>query len=176
MKTTPKRKRRGFTLIEMSVAIMMGLAIGTMILALFNQQLAFLKIFKAQGFLTEEAPIVSTYVSRLVGKADRFRLHDSVADALSGANPRLTESPVAVLNFRQPDGTMRATILSFENRGSGLALYYYVVPVTGVLGEPLWAVTKAPSKVAFRMDSGVLRMILTGPNLEEIIYSGTMQQ
>ena len=71
---------------------------------------------------------------------------------------------------------MRATILSFENQGTGLALYYYVVPVTGVLGAPLWAVTKAPSKVAFRMDGGVLRMILTGPNLEEIIYSGTMLQ
>ncbi len=176
MKPIPKRTHRGFTLIELSVAIMMGLATGTMVLALFNQQLAFLKIFKAQSFLTEEAPIISTYVSRLVGKADRFRLHDSVADALSGTNARLTESPVVVLNFRQPDGTMRATILSFENRGSGLALYYYVVPVTGVLGEPLWAVTRVPSKVVFRMDAGVLRMILTGPNLEEITYSGTMQQ
>jgi prepilin-type N-terminal cleavage/methylation domain-containing protein len=176
MKPTTKRARRGFTLIELSIAIMLGLATGTMVLALFNQQLAFLKIFKAQGFLTEEAPIISTYVSRLIGKADRFRLHDSVADALSGTNPRLTESPVVVLNFRQPDGKMRATILSFENRGSGLALYYYVVPVSGVLGTPLWAVTKVPSKVVFRVDSGVLRMILTGPNLEEITYSGTMQQ
>lgn len=176
MKSNPKRARRGFTLIEVSIAIMMGLATGTMVLALFNQQLAFLKIFKAQGFLTEEAPIISTYVSRLIGKADRFRLHDSVADALSGANPRLTDSPVVVLNFRQPDGTMRATILSFETQGSSPGLYYYVVPVTGVLGTPLWAVSKVPSKVVFRVDNGVLRMILTGPNLEEIIYSGTMQQ
>ena len=176
MKSNFKYARRGFTLIELSVAIMIGLATGTMTLALFNQQLAFLKIFKAQGFLTEEAPIISTYVSRLIGKADRFRLHDSVADALSGARPRLTESPVVVLNFRQPDGTMRATILSYENKGSGLALYYYVVPVTGVLGAPLWTVTKAPSNVVFRVDAGVLRMVLTGPNLEEIVYSGTMQQ
>lgn len=176
MTPIPKRTRRGFTLIELSVAIMLGLATGTMVLALFNQQLAFLKIFKAQGFLTEEAPIISTYVSRLIGKADRFRLHDSKDDALSGVNARLTESPVVVLNFRQPDGTMRATILSFENRSTGPALYYYVVPLTGVMTSPTWAVTKAPSKVAFRMDDGVLRMILTGPNLEEITYSGTMQQ
>ena len=125
MKPTPKKRtRRGFTLVELSVAIMLGLATGTMVLALFNQQLSFLQIFKAQSFLTEDAPIVSTYVSRLVGKADRFRLHDSVADALSGTNPRLTDSPVVVLNFRQPDGSMRATILSFENQGTGLALYY----------------------------------------------------
>ena len=176
MKPILKRTRRGFTLIELSVAIMLGMATGTMVLGLFNQQLAFLKIFKAQGFLTEEAPIISTYVSRLVGKADRFRLHATREDALSGTNARLTDSPVVVLNFRQPDGTMRATILEFRDRGAGPALYYYVVPVTGVLGDPLWAVTKAPRNVVFRMEEGVLRMILTGPSGEEIIYSGIMQQ
>lgn len=170
------RHRRGMTLIELSVGMMLGMMLGSMILALFNQQLTFLKIFKAQNFLSDEAPIISTYVSRLVGKADRFRLHDSVADALAGTNPRLTASPVVVLNFRQPDGTMRATILSFENRGTGNALYYYVVPVSGVLSEPQWAVTKSPSNVTFAMVQGVLRMVLTGPNNEEITYSGTMQQ
>ncbi len=176
MKPTVHRKRLGFTLIELTIAIMMGLATGTMVIALFNQQLAFLRIFKAQRFLTEEAPLISMYVSRLVGKADRFRLHDSVSDALAGTNPRLTPSPVVVLNFKQPDGTMRATILSFENRGSGNALYYYVVPVSGVLGTPEWYVTKSPTNVTFSMVSGVLKMVLTGPAGEQIIYSGTMQQ
>jgi prepilin-type N-terminal cleavage/methylation domain-containing protein len=176
MKSRFPRLRRGFTLIELSIAMMLGLATGTMLLALFNQQLAFLKLYKSQNFLTDEAPIISTYVSRLVGKADRFRLHDTVADALSGTNARLTASPVVVLNFRQPDGTMRATILSFENRGTGNALYYYVVPVSGVLGTPQWAVSKSPKSVSFAMENGILRMALTGPNNEEITYSGTMQQ
>ncbi len=176
MKTSPKRLRRGLTLIELTVAIMMGMATGGMVLALFNQQLAFLKIYQSQNFLTEEAPVISVYVSRLIGKADRFRLHDSVADALSGTNVRLTSSPVAVLNFRQPDGTMRATILSFEDRGDGPALYYYVVPVNGVLGEPQWAVSRRPSDVSFSLEQGVLRMRLTGPAGEQITYSGTMQQ
>ncbi len=176
MKTSIRRIRRGFTLIELTVAIMMGIATGSMVLALFNQQLAFLKIYQSQNFLTEEAPVISVYVSRLIGKADRFRLHDSVADALSGSNVRLTSSPVAVLNFRQPDGTMRATILSFEDRGDGPALYYYVVPVNGVLGEPQWAVSRRPSDVSFSLEQGVLRMRLIGPAGEQITYSGTMQQ
>ncbi|MEO5915411.1 MAG: type II secretion system protein [Luteolibacter sp.] len=176
MKSTRRRLRRGMTLIELSVAMFIGIALGGMVIALFNQQLAFLKLFKVQNFLADEAPIISMYVSRLVGKADRFRLHDSVANALAGTNPRLTPSPVVVLNFRQPDGTMRATILSFEDRGTGLALYYYVVPVSGVLGAPQWAVTTKPSNVSFSMVSGVLRMTLTGPNGEVITYSGTMQQ
>ncbi len=176
MKPLVHRLRRGFTLVELSIAIMIGLITSSMVLALFNQQLAFLKIYQAQNFLTEEAPIISVYVSRLVGKADRFRLHDNLADALAGTRVRTTPSPVAVLNFRQPDGTMRATILSFENRGSGNALYYYVVPSTGVLGEPQWAVTKRPSNVQFSLEQGVLRMALTGPAGERITYSGTMQQ
>jgi hypothetical protein len=172
MKPSNHKKRRGFTLIELSVAITMGMAISGMLMAMFNQQLAFLRIFQAQSFLTEEAPMISVYVNRLVGKADRFRLHDNVADALAGVRIRTTASPVAVLNFRQPDGTLRATILSFENN----ALYYYVVPVSGVLGTPQWAVTKKPTSVLFSMEQGVLRMVLTGPAGEQITYSGVMQQ
>lgn len=176
MKTMIRSFRRGFTLIEMSIAIMLGLAIGTMVISLFNQQIAFLKIYQAQSFLTEEAPMISQHVRQLVGKADRFRLHDSVSDALAGSNPRLTSSPVLLLNFRQPDGTMRASIMAFQNLGSGNALYYYVVPNNGVLGAPQWAISKKPSNVQFAMDQGVLRMTITGPNNEQITYSGTMQK
>jgi prepilin-type N-terminal cleavage/methylation domain-containing protein len=176
MNTSRHATRRGFTLIELSVALFMGLMTGSMVLAMFNQQLAFLKIYQTQSFLTEEAPMISMHVGRLVGKADRFRLHDSVGDALTGANPRLTSSPVVVLNFRQPDGTMRATLLAFEDRGTGPALYYYVVPTNGMLGAPQWAVSNKPAKVEFIMDQGVMRMILTGPAGEQITYSGTMQQ
>ena len=187
MKPLFRRMRRGFTLIELSLAIMLGMATGAMVLSLFNNQMAFLKIYEKQNFLTEEAPVISMYVGKLVGKADRFRLHDSVADALAGVRVRTTPSRVVVLNYRQPDGTVRASILSFEDRGSGPALYYYVVPVNGVLGEPQWAVTKKPTNVSFFMGDptsvvesekvqGILRMVLTGPSGERITYSGTMQQ
>jgi prepilin-type N-terminal cleavage/methylation domain-containing protein len=170
------RKRRGFTLIELSVAMMVGITIATLVMAIFNQQLAFLRLFRQQSFLNEEAPLVSLHVSRLIGKADRYRLHDTLEDALAGRNPRLTDCPVLVMNFRQPDGPMRATILSFEDRGTGPELYHYVVPVTGLLGAPQWSVTNKPTDVRFFMDQGVLRMRLTGPGGEQIIYSGTMQQ
>lgn len=169
-------KRQGFTLVELTMAMLMGMGIAGMVMLLFNQQLAFLRIYQTQSFLTEEAPLISLNVSKLVGNADRFRLHDSVQDALLGRNPRLTSSPVVVLNFRQPDGTVRASILSFENRGTGPALYYYVVPSNGVLGDPQWFVTKKPTNVQFSMQEGVLRMTLTGPAGEQIAYSGVMQK
>jgi len=178
MKTIPKimRKRRGFTIIELSVAMMVGITISALVMAIFNQQLTFLRLFRQQSFLNEEAPLISMHVSRLVGKADRFRLHANMTDALSGQNPRLTDSPVLVMNYRQPDGTMRATIMSFENRGTGPALYHYVVPTIGVMGDPQWAITKKAQDVTFSMTNGVLRMRLTGAGGEQVTYSGTMQQ
>ena len=176
MKRNRHSMRSGFTLIELSLAIMMGMVTSSMVLALFNQQLAFLKIYQTQNFLTEEAPVISMQVSRLLGRAERFRLHDTVADALTGTNTRLTASPVVVLNFRQPDGVVRAAILAFENLGSGSALYFYVVPTNGVMGAPQWYISKRPSNVAFTVETGILRMTLTGPNGEVITYSGAMTQ
>ena len=175
MKTSPVSKPRAFTLLELSIALMMGMATGGMVIALFNQQLAFLRIYQAQDFLSQEAPMVSMHVSKIVGGADRFRLHSSVQEALAGSNPRLTDAPVAVLNFRMPDGTQQASILSFEDRGTGPALYYYLVPTTGPLVEPQWAITNKVANVVFSIEQGILRMRLTGPAGESITYSGSMQ-
>ena len=165
------RLKRGFTLLELTVVILMGMAISAMLMALFNQQLAFLQLFKAQSFLIDEAPIISMQVNRLVSKAERFRLHATVADALSGTNARLTASPVLVMNFRQPDGSMRATILSYEDN----ALKYYIVPQAGPIGAAQWTLTKKPSNVSFTINNGILQLTLTGPAGEEITYSGTVQ-
>ena len=176
MKSTHQRRRGGFTLLELTMAMVTGMAVSAMVLAMSNQQLAFLKIYRTQDFLNQEAPVISTYVSKIIGKAERFRLHDSVSDALANRNPRLTASPVLLLNFRQPDGTMRASILSFEARNGSQALYYYVVPVSGVLGEPQWFLTNKPTNVQFSMEQGILRMTLTGPQNERITFSGSMQQ
>lgn len=174
MRTYAQKKRQGFTILELTVAMMVGLSVGATVLAMFNQQVAFLRIFHAQSFLHEEVPIISNHVTKLLSTAERFRLHASLEDALAGANPRLTDSPVVVLNFRQPDGSVRAGILSYEDRGQGNALYYYVVPVSGVLSSPQWAITSEPTNVTFSVESGILRTRMTGPAGEEVTFSGAM--
>jgi type II secretory pathway component PulJ len=175
MRTAAHRNRRGFTLLELTVAMMVGISVGGMVLAMLNNQISFLRIFRAQSFLHEEVPIVSNHVTKLLSTAERFRLHASLEDALAGTNPRLTDSPVLVMNFRQPDGTLRAGILSYEDRGQGDALYYYVVPVSGVLSAPQWAITSEPANVSFSVESGILRTRLTGPSGEEVTFSGSME-
>jgi type II secretory pathway component PulJ len=174
MRTDANKKRQGFTILELTVAMMVGLSVGATVLAMLNQQVAFLNIFRAQSFLHEEVPIISNHVTKLLSTAERFRLHASLEDALAGANPRLTDSPVVVLNFRQPDGSVRAGILSYEDRGQGDALYYYVVPVSGVLSSPQWAITSEPTNVTFSVESGILRTRMTGPAGEEVTFSGAM--
>lgn len=172
----PPHRRRGFTLIELTLVLSLGAVIAAMMMALFNQQLAFLRIFRAQGFLNEEAPIISMHAARIIGQADRYRLHASIPDALANENARLTDSPVLLMNFRQPDGRMRAGMLAFETRDGRKALYYHLVPETGELPEPQWFITERASDVRFSIEEGVLRMRLTGPAGEQITYSGTMQQ
>lgn len=168
--------RSGFTLVELTLAMMMGMIVSSLVLALFNLQLSFLGIYRKQNFLTEEAPLINTYVSRLVSGADRFRLHPTLADAAAGSNARMVASPVMVLNFRQPDGTSRAAIMSFETRNTIRGLYYYVVPQAGPLGAPQWAITERVNDVSFSVENGVMRMKITGPENEVITYSGAMQQ
>ncbi len=192
MNSSSRNLCRGLTLIELSIAIMMGIATGAMLLQLFNQQLKFLQLYKQQNFLTEEAPLISVYVSRLIGKADGYRLYRNRADALSDTNPMTGNQTqfdaiparVVVLSFRQPDNTTRTTMLSFENQAGRLGLYYFVLTSVNPTSQPpyadpgvaQWAVTRAASDIRYAMNLGVLQMILTGPNNERITYSGTRQQ
>jgi hypothetical protein len=168
--------RRGFTLIELAMVTGLGLVVAAMLMALASQQLAFLRIYSAQNFLTEEAPLVSLHVSRLISKADRFRLHANVAEALAGTNPRLESSPVLLLDYQQPNGDMRRALLSFETGPDGNSLFYYLVPPVGQVGEPEWTITRKASNVSFFVQEGILRMKLTGRGGEEVTYSGTMQR
>lgn len=172
MKSGLSKLRRGYTLIELSVAIGCGLIAAALLLALVNQQFAFLKIYAAQNFLIREAPLISTHMNRLIGQAERFRLHNSTDDALAGEDPVMAGASVLVLNFQQPDGTTKAAMLAFENG----ALNYYLVPAAGALPTPEWAITREASNVSFSIVNGILRVTLTGPNSEQITYSGVMQQ
>jgi len=176
MKTNARKPRKGYTLIELSIAIGFGLVVSAMVLSMVNQQFAFLRIYQSQSFLMEEAPLISTHMNRLIGQADRFRLHKTKDEALAGENPVMSDASVLVLNFQQPDGSTKAAMLAFENRGNGPALYYYLVPTSGVLPDPEWAITRKAADIQFSIENGVLRIRLTGPSNEQVTYSGVMQQ
>lgn len=178
MKSSRQSIYRAFTLLELTIAMMVGMSIGAMIMSLFQLQINFLTEYRRQNFLTEEAPVISAYINKIVGKADSFRIHNSVADALDGSNMQQDASPVLMLNFRQPDGSVQSTILEFTSANGTPVLNYHIVPqpVPLVLPNPAWAVTKKVKNVEFSLVQGILQVTLTGPADEQITYSGTMQK
>jgi hypothetical protein len=114
-------------------------------------------------------------VVRVIGAAEDYRLYSDIEALKGGADPVLTGAKVLVLRFKEADGSMRASILSFEDPGTGQGLYYTMIPDSGTIAAPDWALSKQPTQVVFAVDQGVLRMLVTGPNGEELIYSGTQQ-
>ena len=172
-----RRLRRGYTLTELALAMMMGIAVGVMLLSIFQQQVAFLRIFNAQSFLTTEAPILNSYLSRVLSSAEGYQLYPSVTSLTAGTGQTMTDAPVILLQFKEPNGTVRASVLSFETPGGGQGrgLYYRPVTSAGVLGNAEWALSTKPTNVQFSVVDGILRCRITGPNAEEITYSGTQQ-
>ncbi|MCW1921631.1 type II secretion system GspH family protein [Luteolibacter arcticus] len=176
MKTTIRKSRgRGYTLIELTLAMSVGIVISALVMSLVNQQLAFLRIFRAQSFLVTEAPMLNNYLVKVVGNADSYRLYASVEDLVAGRAQVMENAPVIMLRFKEPNGTFRASVLSFENPGTGSGLYYRMVNTSGVLGSPSWSLSKRPTNVRFSIEQGILRVRVSGPNGEEVIYSGAMQ-
>jgi hypothetical protein len=170
-----RRARRGYTLVEMGVAMSIGLMVAVMVLALVNQQVAFARIFTAQTFLTSEAPVINNYLARVCGRADGFRIYTSVSNALSGTGAVTSGGTVVELQFRQADGVLRKCLLSYETRNGSKGLYYYIVPATGAMGDPNFLITKKPTDVSFALQNGLLRATLTGPAGERIVYTATTQ-
>lgn len=169
------RPRCGYTLVEMAVAISIGLMVAVMVLALVNQQVAFTRIFNTQNFLTAEAPVISETLGTMCGRADGFRLYASKGDALAGTQPRLTDATVAELRFRHADGSLQRALLCWEDLGTGPALNYYLVSSAGTIGSPNLKITGKPSQVRFAVEGGLLRIRLTGKAGEEIAYCATTQ-
>jgi hypothetical protein len=170
-----KPRGRGYTLVELTLAMCVGIVISALVMSLVNQQLAFLKIFRAQSFLVTEAPMLNNYVVKLVGNADSYRLYASIDDLVAGRSQVMTNAPVIMLRFKEPNGTFRSSVLSFEDPGTGNGLYYRMVNSSGVLASPSWVLSKKPTNVRFAIENGILRMVVSGSNGEEVTYSGAMQ-
>jgi len=173
MKTSPRPRRRGFTLLELTLAVGIGMMIAAMGLLLFQQQMAFIRIFRAQDFLTREAPLINNYLVRVIAAAEGFQLYEDVEALTGNESPVLGGAEVLVLRFRQPDGTTRATAITFEDPGGGKGVYYRLIDENGIVQDADWAISKEPQAVTFAIEAGILRIRMAGPNGEQLVYSGS---
>ncbi len=169
--------RRGFTLIEMTVTITVGLMVAGISLTLFNSQLMSYKILKTQNFLVSEAPQVNNTLNRIVSRANFFRMYESLNDATTGYNAVIADGKVLALKFQDPsDGSSSYGVISFNSNTNSLDYYNVSNMAELAVADPDWTISSQLSDAVFYIQNGVLRIKLTGPNGEEIIYSTTTQR
>lgn len=174
---SPSRKsRKGFTLPELATAMGLAMALAAMMMTLMQQQVTFHGIVKAQSFLVDDAPQISNTITQILSRADAYRIHTNLSDAVAGAGAVTENGKVLVLGFVSPDGTQDFGIISFEtNSGKDELAYYTMEPGVAFTkaGTPDWLISRNVEDANFFIENGVFRMALSGPAGETITYSGT---
>ena len=171
-----KGLQQGFTLIEMSTAMIVAITISGIMMPLLQQQISFHRVMRAQNFLVEEAPQINHTVASVLAQADAYRIPLDLTDAIADANAVTADGKALVLGFLDADGSQTFGIISFESTADASYLGYYNLDPTAPFageGNPDWFISRQVTDATFFVENGVFRMQLTGPSGETITYSGT---
>ena len=175
------RQRSGFTLVEMTVTILVGLMVATITLILFNSQLASYKILQTQNFLISEAPQINNTLNRIIPRANFFRMYGSLTDAKESSNAVIADGKVIALKFqaitRDPNSPLddysSFGVIAYDDETKKLNYYHLESMAELAVSTPDWSISNRIEDAVFYVENGVLRTKLTGPNGEEITYSTT---
>ncbi|PQJ27557.1 prepilin-type N-terminal cleavage/methylation domain-containing protein [Rubritalea profundi] len=148
----PKR-RKGYTLIELSVVLVLVVLIASTLVSMLSQQVQFYTWWNTQRFIAEEAPLANNIVVRLFAKADTFR---TVTNA--GATSMQ-------LGFVQNNGTTLYGVISY-NAGTSSLQYSYD-------GGAAWNIASGLSAANFNTVGNTLQFTLTGPYGGQVTYAAT---
>lgn len=170
-------KSSGFTLVEMTVVMLVGILIAIMSLTLFNYQLTTYKIINTQNFLIHEAPQVNNTLNRIVSRANFFRLYPTLNDAESGENATITNARVLALQFNGTNTDPNSFgVIAFDDASNKLNYYHLESMAQLSTATPAWSISSQIDDAVFYVENGVLRTKITGPNGAEIIHSTTTQR
>ncbi|GEM_PF-402346 len=182
---TRAQTRKGFTLLELTVVMLIGLMIATITLVLFNQQLMMFSALRTQNFMVHEAPQVNLILNKLIPKADSLLIYSTADDVKSGtpiqattASPgkavalRFTESNIASTTDSELDSNFG--VIAFDTINKNLNYYANLSDLSGLdTSTPSWTISSKVENASFFLENGVLRIILTGPEGGEITYSAS---
>lgn len=161
------------TLIELAVGIGVSLLVASAVLGLLNNQMYFARYVQQQNFMLIEAPQINNILSRMLFSADTARLYSDISSGKGGGAGVTKNASALVLAYRQPDGTFRYGMMGFDPVTNRLG--YYQRGDSGWPDEPSWIITGAAEMVSFQVQNGVVRCTVTGPNQEELTFSGAGQ-
>jgi len=177
------RLRRGFTLIELTLVMVIGIMVATVSLTLFSQQMMMFSMMKTQDFMVNEAPQINSLLNKIIPQADSFMIYSS-ADKVANGEPEQVGGQAIVLRF---DGLNRASAGDWEldksfsvivfgeddEGGNGKLSYYSGIKDLATFdpSKPSWVISSQVSHATFFIDKGVLRIKIRGPHDGEITYS-----
>lgn len=168
-----RRTRAGMTLIELAVGIGVSLLVASAVLGLLNNQMYFARYVQQQNFMLIEAPQINNILSRMLFSADTARLYTDINSGKGGGAGVTANAAALVLAFHQPDGTFNYGMIGFDPGTNRLG--YYRRGDSGWPDQPSWIITGSAESVTFRVENGVVRCTITGPNQEELTFSGAGQ-
>lgn len=166
---------RGFTLIEMSIGLVLAMAIAGTVVLLLQQHVSFLTILDRFSFLRDDAPATAALLGRIVQQSDAHRVYPSSEAAKARTRATTTGGSAVWLRFRNPGGAPDQAIIAFDRNGDSGSLNFYHHDGTSWATTPSWTISSKPDDVVFENDSGILLITLTGPNGEQITYAGASQ-
>lgn len=168
------KRSRGFTLVELTLAIGLSLGVSAAVVGVLTQHTTFMRILSQFDFLRDDAPQINNVMSRLTGQAVSYRLYANKADAFTNTNAVNTGGTALRLIFRNPNGLIDQTVVVFENVGGRDELNLYQFNVSWP-AQKTWTITSKATAVTFADTTGILEMTLTGPANEQITYSATSE-
>jgi prepilin-type N-terminal cleavage/methylation domain-containing protein len=179
MKILVKKKKSGYTLIELSVVMVLIVLIAGTLTSMLGQQVQYLKWWNTQKFVSEDAPLVNNMVVRLFSQADAFRVHTSRTQALNQNVGALTGNTM-LLGFAQPgnnnaNATKQWGMIEYDATNA-LIQYSSVTNTNGVLtiaADATWTMASGVADANFTVVNGILNLTLTGPYGGQLTYAAT---
>jgi len=166
----PRRRKAGFTMLELSTAMCLLIVLGTALVALLNQHMTFLKLFRQQAFLATEAPQIGNLLGRILNAADHYFVYSTKEDALGGGLPVLTAGHALRLFFKTPTQETEERLIVVEETDNGNVLKFYGWRSDGT--QTSWTISEKIEDAEFQSSDGILNMTLEGPNGEIVTYGG----
>ena len=173
------RKPCGYTLLEMSLAMVLLIGLGLSLLLMLNTHVEFMNWSRRQSFVARELPKISNLLGRLLNQADHFFIYETAADLTNPeAAPSLNGSAVKLF-FNAPDGGLpkELHLVSLQNE-----LFRELRVLDGQDGSS-WTLAGGSAATAgldatglqaadFTLQEGLLRVTLHGPAGEEVYFYG----
>jgi prepilin-type N-terminal cleavage/methylation domain-containing protein len=162
--------RHGFTLMEVSTAMGLMVILSGALVVMLQQHLSFMGMAQKQSFLAKEAPQIGNILGRIFQQADHFFIYTSRESALSGGTPVIENGGAVRLFFKTAVQTSQERLIAAETDSNGTSLRFYTPQPDGT--ETSWLICQRLQGATFNANEGILTVTLTGPNGEEITYSG----